>query len=536
MGSAGMDPAMGMEPGMSPEYDGAMDPGMAGDPYLGPGGMPGQRGGKQGNGPQVELINALVAALGVNNSGTAQGTLTQVVEGKFETDNNRAATLATLDTMVAHLCPGYEAVFLKCLTHPEELRELGKTGSVRRRGSSGSGEPGSDAYMQETLVDDMGSGGMYGAGRPAQAKVEPLTAEELQEHAFDAIALRASQEFRAKIAMHVANPATPQEDLDLFLPYLSEFHPHNVQAQMVLYFAPDTVESVKESIEDHFLAYSSDAMAGVLGIPEEERAEMAKRRESRRDRQRSHMGPGMEGSSEMAMDPGYMEETLEPDSGSMEGMDPAMPGMGPGGARRGTGSGRRSRYDTGRPSRYDAEAGPGQQATEPEPIEDPMADPDLPYRLASELWGAEMAKLVQSRLARVSSLENDAPFVLLASTLPLDSTRTALQTTLRDRWNDGPDGLETAGLFDQVISDPGFLVLVKSLKREAPEEPKRKIPKLSDMRRNRQGGGQNRGSGRTDTGSGPEAADMGSGAEMPGGGGRAQGKAKSPELAWMATA
>ncbi|HUT87923.1 MAG TPA: hypothetical protein VMY37_00360 [Thermoguttaceae bacterium] len=533
--AAGMEADMaadmaGME---QDQYAGGMPPGM--EEEAGSSRMPGLRGGLRGRGPNVELINAVVNALGLNGSATAKQTLKQVVEGTFETDDNRAATLATLQTLVSYLCTEYEDLLFRCLTTPDKLRALGKAGQTGRMGGMPYGGPSGAAYGEESSMEAEGMYASPGMGRPGSG---PLTAEELQRQAFEWIAPRASEEFRAKIARHLANPKTPQEDLDLFGPYLRESHPDNLQAQMVLYFAPGMDTQTKETIEDNFLAYSSDALAGILGIPAEQRAEAARQRERRQSRGPRYSGmpgePGMEESYMEEENSGAMMEEMSAEEGV--GMPPAGVGGVPGRTR----TGRPSRYDaqsaSGRPSRYDGRQGAGRQQAAPEPDAFEMGDPDLPYRLAQHMWGSEMTKLVENRLTQVSSLEGQAPLVLLASTMPVDSTRLSLYRLLQQHWKDGPGALESAGLFDHVISDPGFLALVKMLPRKALEEPKRAVPTLSRMRTRRTGRGQDDRRGAEDAASGApgdmEASDP-AGRMGPPGAGRGQGKPQEPDLAWM---
>ncbi|MFQ5460018.1 MAG: hypothetical protein ACE5EL_04420 [Anaerolineae bacterium] len=97
-------------------------------------------------------------------------------------------------------------------------------------------------------------------------------------------------------------------------------------------------------------------------------------------------------------------------------------------------------------------------------------DPDLPYRLAKLLWGTNLATVLQTRLSQADSLKSNAQAVLLASTVPVDSMRSTLHQLLPTHWEEGPQSLESAGLLDDVVSDPGLLALVKMLPRKAPEE------------------------------------------------------------------
>jgi hypothetical protein len=397
---------------------------------------------------------------------------------------------------------------------------------------------------------------MYGPGYPSTGGGTgqgPLSAEELQRHAFSLIAPKASEQFRVRLAEHFAKPDTPQEDVDLFGDYLREASPENVAAQMVLYPAPAVGSETKETIEENFLAFSSDALAGILGVP-------ADMRPPRRPRRTQRGGPGMYGGARgypgMEDEEGMYEEEEEMydeagpvgPPGGYPGQRP-QPGMARGGPR---GSGRPSRYDgqaaEARPSRYGTAqpgARPGAQAPMGEQFQ--PADPDLPYRLARHMWAGQMSKLVEGRLNQVDSLDSSARLLLLASTMPLDSTRSTLHRVLQRRWEDGPSGLESGGLLDEVISDPGFLVLVKMLPRKAPPEQTAPIrPSLNRMRRGRTGaerGPYGRPPEEEGGREGMMPGEMGPGAEEymrpgmgPGGPGRERGQTpEEPDLAWMAT-
>ena len=501
--------------------------------------LPGAPARMQMQGSYSGLVAAIVQALGVNDSATAKQTLKQVAEGTFETDDNRTATLTTVETLVAHLCSEYEEILFRCLTAPEKLRALGKSG---QSGQAGRSPYGSGPY------------GQYGSGYPStggRTGAGPLTAEELQRHTFAVMAPVASEEFRVKLARHLVNPNTVQEDHDLFGGYLREMDPDNLAAQIVLYLDRGTDDETKQTVEENFVAYGSDAMAGILGVPAEQRAAASARRSSRERRGRGPgsgppgMYPGMdleEGAEEHAEEMGSAEheEAMRLDE------DPGGPMSGPPGRPRG--SGRPSRYDAARdqsaasrrPSRYDAsqpgarEAGPG--IGQPE-------DPDLPYRLARQLWGSQMAKLLENRLNGIGSLEGNAQLVLLASTVPVDSTRATLHQMLKRNWQDGPNALESAGLLDDVVSDPGFLTLVKMLPRKSPEPEAGPGRPTGRTRTGRSGTRPDRmSSDEMDMGpsmprdqeeeySGPPGRMM-PGARRPG---QARPEAKGPEEAWMFT-
>ena len=92
--------------------------------------------------------------------------------------------------------------------------------------------------------------------------------------------------------------------------------------------------------------------------------------------------------------------------------------------------------------------------------------------VASQLWTPEFEERIQRQWddARVS--DHGAYFTVLAATIPTDSMRALLSKQLRKRWNDGPQALESAGLIDKVVTDPGLLVLVKMGKRKEAKQPK----------------------------------------------------------------
>ena len=119
---------------------------------------------------------------------------------------------------------------------------------------------------------------------------------------------------------------------------------------------------------------------------------------------------------------------------------------------------------------------------------------DLTLPVADLLWSAEFRGKLEAQLAELHSLERQTQLVLLAATIPQDSTRAALAKLLRKRYIDGPRALEEnaaggnegnrpgflfdqgnkptfpdqpnkAAFPDQLLTDPGLLVSVKMLPR-----------------------------------------------------------------------
>ena len=93
------------------------------------------------------------------------------------------------------------------------------------------------------------------------------------------------------------------------------------------------------------------------------------------------------------------------------------------------------------------------------------ATPDLTASVAPTLWSERLARVMQARLDRLRSLDEEGPLAALASTVPRDGTRLALARMLPRNWPDGPRGLRVAGLPETLTFEPGFLVVLKSARQ-----------------------------------------------------------------------
>lgn len=106
------------------------------------------------------------------------------------------------------------------------------------------------------------------------------------------------------------------------------------------------------------------------------------------------------------------------------------------------------------------------------PASDAVASGSKPSELAGPLWAKAFRTAIESELDRSSSpLDKQASLLLLAGTMPYDSTRAMLVKALGKRLNtkvtDEPAPLETAGLVDKLVTDPAWLVLLKLSRKEA---------------------------------------------------------------------
>ncbi|MDY0166243.1 MAG: hypothetical protein RBS80_06840 [Thermoguttaceae bacterium] len=98
-------------------------------------------------------------------------------------------------------------------------------------------------------------------------------------------------------------------------------------------------------------------------------------------------------------------------------------------------------------------------------------DIDLAYQLARQLWGERSTEAFAQHLADVDRRDDPGHLLALCATMPAEAIRSELLKTLRARHGHGPDALEKAGVPGTLVSDPGFLLVVKSLDRQEPQAP-----------------------------------------------------------------
>jgi hypothetical protein len=82
------------------------------------------------------------------------------------------------------------------------------------------------------------------------------------------------------------------------------------------------------------------------------------------------------------------------------------------------------------------------------------------------LWSSKFRSRLEKQIGELRSLDKEGDLMMLATTVPYDSTRAALAKLLLSRWVDGPKGLEKAGFPDRLMTDPALLVILKRLPRK----------------------------------------------------------------------
>ena len=103
-------------------------------------------------------------------------------------------------------------------------------------------------------------------GEPRPAAAGGLAADELQKKAYAVVLPTASAELRLKLAAFALEPTAPQEQQDTILKTLQTQEPANIPAQILLYQNEATAPATKTTLQGFFQAYSSEALAGVMGM------------------------------------------------------------------------------------------------------------------------------------------------------------------------------------------------------------------------------------------------------------------------------
>lgn|GEM_PF-738499 len=558
-GSSG--PSSGGYPGSSPggSYPGSSSGGSY--PGSSPGGPgmygPGSSGPAQPARPlSPEVIAAILDALAVNGSKPAWKTITEVLAGTFNSDSDRLAAEAALRALLTHLTTEGENLLLAILVAPEKVRAKGPgegSGAGSRSpyspssgdsasypGSSypGSSYPGSSypgsSYPGSSYPGSgtyPGSGGYGGQGR--------FTATELQMRALALVEQLAPESFRTKVAKYYVDARTRAEHRGLLGRLLLASNPQNVSAQVLLHASPATDKEARATIERNFVSYSSGTLSMLLGVRFQPQVPQAG---SGSGRGSGYPGSGGYPSSYpppgSGMRPGGPSPENDDDGPSRSPTDsPYGPQPSPYGAQSDT---------TGGTMTYPGMV-PGTQGTGYGP-RGPRGglgrfgmglDLDTSCRVAQQLWGAQFTTSLVAEFDQIDSLQQDAPRILLASTIPTDAVRAKLYQTLRHYHSDGPQALEDAGLGTAVFSDPGFLVVLKAMPRKdfTTKETPTRIFRSRRRPQGNQPGYQGGPEGASGYGRGqPPAGGYGSGQPYSGQG-PGQPKSKEldkPEYAWMA--
>lgn len=94
-----------------------------------------------------------------------------------------------------------------------------------------------------------------------------------------------------------------------------------------------------------------------------------------------------------------------------------------------------------------------------------IAEADLLRQAGARLWSEPFASWLAQQPQRIESMEEGAPLLTLAATVPSERVRVKLQRTLERYVDAGPSALAKTGMTTNVVTEPGFLVALKSVER-----------------------------------------------------------------------
>lgn len=254
---------------------------------------------------------------------------------------------------------------------------------------------------------------------------------ELQSKAMALIKATATGQLRAELAEALADRVLWLSMAAPLREFLLAPDPLNCGAQIALYTNKSTNKKFKLKIEQQLTNYSANALARLLEVS-------ADARSSAGGMGRGGFRPAPGG---YGQGPGVASSERGRFSPARDGS-----GMAPGGFNRGAG---RSNRGHGESEKLDA---------------------DVVSKVTGLLWSSKFRGSLETRVSKIRSFKRQPLPVLMASTIPLDSTRAVLAKLLRKHWLEGAKDLEEAGWPDQMFTDPGLLVAVKLLPRRDPKD------------------------------------------------------------------
>jgi len=179
------------------------------------------------------LIEAIVAALGVNGSDAAREILELLLAGTLRSEDDQTAVDAVLQTLAANASEKNEDLLFRVLTEAEKLRP----------------EPAGEAETDGQT--------------PSNAR---LKAEDLRSKAFEVIAPVAGNRLRTRLAGHLVQPDIPDELRKLLSDFLGKDDPYNLGAQLFLYNNDATPPEFRAKLEGYFAPAGSRTIGQILGV------------------------------------------------------------------------------------------------------------------------------------------------------------------------------------------------------------------------------------------------------------------------------
>jgi hypothetical protein len=246
----------------------------------------------------------------------------------------------------------------------------------------------------------------------------PVGPRELQQLAAATVRSSGSESLRLRLARHLVHPDTLPSVRQQFIGCIEDARIENLAAQTVLYASEEVDPKIRGVFERRFAAWSAEALARVVGLP-------------------------------------ASQTTTAPGTAGAVPAGPVRPGW----------------------------------ASVARPSNDPMialsaspASPVNPVDTLRYLWTDEFADILDRRMALAEWLGEMPGTLTLAVTVPTPAARAAIHRTLSKHWYEGPGGTEANSAWAVAVTDPGLVLVLKTLPRKGissrpPQHPVHPIAK-----------------------------------------------------------
>jgi len=331
--------------------------------------------------PDHRVAVKLVAALARNRTPLGRAAVKKLLSGKVPLPIGRRDLLTTsIGALAEQLDPASEKILFVLATKPQRFVEmpLVTLSDVAARGNGAKGRV---------------------AGGVDEAESAPPLPEWLVNEVLRAVGVRASTDFRTRLALFLKDPKVPVEIASPIEEFLAGNDPKNLRAQVVLYLNDSTSDPIQARLVEVLSRLSGEAVGHLQTL-----ASTGSR-------------PGAE-NRPSAVD----ASTHRPKRPSLNPVRPT------------------TRSDT-----------PSNRVRD-----------DTSLRLAQQLWKTEAVQALQARIAAIKDLNANTEPLYLMGTIPLEPARQAMRDLLAKHKKDGARLWSSAGLMGRQPVDPAMLVLVKT--------------------------------------------------------------------------
>lgn len=408
-------------------------------------------------GLSAEEIKTAVSALLENKSKTAKNVMTDIFRRNLMTDDDRTAIQAFIERLAAENTPENENFLFRVLTSAEELRSvMSEQEKAAINDRLGSGKELKNAEGRRVYLRTVGGAGNW----------TDVTPREMRDLVMNQVQKNASAAFRVKTAKYLMDPkseTTAENEVEMqrfaetLLRFLMEKKPENKEAQLALYQDSASDADLKSKLEENLLPLMQETMRAEFLLVDAKTLEDFQKavREMKAEKSDGNENTSSSKKSSAA-------KSLLSGLGT-EKNAPKEPKSG-----------------------RNAASGAGEY---PLPVQ-LLLDETLLAEYTEKFWSDAQLETELARFQEESAsvLKRFAKGAEMADALNAISGRSVQMLMLTPRgkprrlfydifkkgWEFGPAGVARVGLLEKYETEPGFLMIVKSLERKDPvkEKPK----------------------------------------------------------------